>query len=502
MVGIVLFIVFALLVVASLVFSIIKTREVMLNDVTKIDFQTYFITNGITGGVFALSLMAMFLSIYGWAGISPQLLEVIQTIFGALGFGILGFISLHTFLLHYYGKKIPENIDKAFFIALMIAFPVMFLSIFLLSNGFADYLNLTGPLVSGLSWNDGFVTPYSGKPNLAFYALCIVSGAIYVYLYADHKYYLQYGKHGVLESTFYVAFPAGVIGARLWYCVGLWDQYKDNLGQIFNMQEGGLTILGGAITGIVVGVLWFKWRNKGYSLALAFDIVVPSILIAQTVGRWGNFFNCEVHGVAVSEEYWRWLPKVIFNNAHFSDAAGTAPAGQLYVPLFFIEGITNLLGFFVLAHVFGNRLRKYTELGDLGYGYIIWYGLTRVLLEPIRYSNYKMGFWSWFWSFAFLIVGSLLIVGNHLIRRIIRKKKGTFQAQPNDFMVGLISTIAIGVIGTSLAVVGAILMSQGTFDKSEPLLNTFNIGLICASFAISILLGLAISIPKMLDANK
>ena len=500
--GIALFIISALLVIASLTYSIFVSKEVITNTVTKINFKSYFIKNGIVGGVFTLFLTLMFMSIYLWANINPNGLEVVQTIFGSIGFGALGFISLHTFLLHYYGKKIPEDINKWLFRSLMIAFPVMFLFIFLLSNGFADYMNKTAPLVNGINFQSGWVTPYSGKTNIAFYALCIISGAIYTYLYSDHKFYIEYGKHGILESTFLVAFPAGIIGARLFYVIGLWDQFAGDFIKMINMADGGLTILGGAITGIVVGVAWFLWRNKQYSIWVAVDIIVPAILIAQAVGRWGNFFNCEVHGLAVDGKYWGWLPKIIYNNSQFSSAGGTAPSGMIYVPLFFIEGITNFLGFFILAHVFGKALRKYTELGDLCFGYVVWYGLTRVLLEPIRFSAYKMGFWSWFWSFAFVIVGALLIAGNHLVRHLLRKRNNTLVVRKNWFKTGLYGTIIVSISSLALIIPGIIVMINNTFENTEPLFNGFNIGLTLFVLGISLLTGLMISIPKLVEGQK
>ena len=500
--GMALFIICALGVIASLVLSILKTKDVITNTVTKINFKDYFLKNGIFGGVFALTLTGMFLSIYLWAGISPKALEVVQTIFGALFFGVLGYISLHTFLLHYYGKKIPDNLNKWFFRTLMIAFPIMFVFIFILSNGFADYLNKDLPLVNGLSFSDGWVRPGYGKTNIAFYALCIISGAFYTYLYSDHKLYIEYGKHGILESTFLVAFPAGILGARIWYVIGLWDEFKGDFMKMINMTDGGLTILGGAITGIVVGVAWFLWRNKQYSIWIAVDTVVPAILIAQAVGRWGNFFNCEVYGEVVDASKWSFLPKVIWNNMHYDGYGGILPASQIYVPLFFIEGIINFLGFFVLAHVFGKALRKHTELGDLCFGYVGWYGLTRVILEPIRDDTFKMGFWSWFWSFAFVLVAALLIVGNHLIRYIYRKKKGTLHVRKNSLSVGLIGTGVVSLASLAMIIPGIIIMATHTFEKTVPQFNQFNIGLTLFVLGFSLLLGLGISIPKVVEGLK
>ena len=500
--GIALFIIFALIAVAGLVLSILQTKDVITNTVTKINFKSYFIKNGLFGAAFALGLTAMFSSIYLWANITPKATEVIQTIFGGLFFSALGYVSLHTFLLHYYGKKIPENYDKWFFRTLVVSFPVMFIFLFLLTNGFADYVNKDLPLINGISFTEGWVRPGSGKTNIAFYALCIISGAFYTYLYVDHKFYIEYGKHGILESTFLVAFPAGILGARIFYVIGLWDEFAGDFGKMINMTDGGLTILGGAITGIVVGVAWFLWRNKQYSIWVAVDTIVPAILIAQAVGRWGNFFNCEVYGEVVNASNWQWLPKVILNNMRFSTYGTPLPEGQIYVPLFLIEGIINFFGFFVLAHLFGRKLRKYTELGDLCFGYVGWYGLTRVLLEPIRDDAFKMGFWSWFWSFAFVFVAALLIVGNHLIRYLHRKKKGELYVKKNSFQVGLIGSLIVEVASLSMIVPGIIMMANNTFEKTVPQFNQFNIGLTLLVLGVSLLLGLGISIPKMVEGIK
>ncbi len=497
--GLAFFIISALAVIGLLTYSIFVTKDVKNNTVTKINFKSYFLKNGLIGAGFAVSLTLMFLSIYLWAKLTPTPLEIIQTIFGSLGFGVLGYVCLHTFILHYWGKKIPEKINKVFFIVLMAAFPIMFLFVFLLSNGFADYLNKTLPLVNGLSFTEGWVRPGYGKTNIAFYALCIISGAIYAYLYIDHKLYLEWGKHGIGESTFLVAFPAGILGARVFYVLGMWNEFKGDFMKMINMTDGGLTILGGAITGIVVGVAWFIWRNRKFNIWVVVDIAVPAILIAQAIGRWGNFFNCEVYGEAVNENLWRFLPKVIWNNMHYDGYGGFAPEGTIYAPLFLIEGIVNFLGFFILAHVFGKALRKYTELGDLCFGYVGWYGLTRVLMEPIRDDAFKMGFWSWFWSFAFVFASALLIVGNHLIRYLIRKKKGTLHVKEDSLVVGIAGTAGITVLSLAMMIPGIIIMALNTFEKTVPQFNAFNIGLTLFVLGISLFLGLVISIIKLVE---
>ena len=249
--------------------------------------------------------------------------------------------------------------------------------------------------------------------------------------------------------------------------------------------------------GIVVGVAWFIWRHKGKYIWDAIDLVLPCILIAQAIGRWGNFFNCEVHGYLVSDANWKWLPEIVLNNARYSSTSGFAPDGQIYVPLFFIEFISNLLGYFVLGHVFGKALRKHLEYGDVGAGYIIWYGMTRVLLEPLRDSSYQMGnngYWSWVWSMIYVLVGTLMIIANHIIRNVIRKKKGELVVTSNDKNVGLIGSIIVAIVGGAI-LAGAIYLLTSNKFETVVAYNGFNIGLMLLVLGVSVLLGLAISLP-------
>lgn len=500
MVGLILFIIAALIVVGCLGYLLYLTITLVRSPMFEVNYQKTLQKYAIFAGGFVLGLVLLFIAIPLWNNWKVAGLEWACIIIGALFTGALGVVSLETFIIHYYGKNLPEKLNKWLFIILMVAFPLMFVFVFILSDGYA--LHLSYPLINGISFTGGVPTPETGGANLTFYALCILSGAVYAYLISDHKFYIQYGKHGILESTFIVAFPAGIIGARIFYVIGNWHEFASDPVTMFYIWKGGLTILGGAIVGIVAGVAWFMWRNKGYNIWLAVDIIVPTILLAQAVGRWGNFFNCEVHGVLADENSWKWLPLIVFKNAHFSSTSGWAPEGQLFVPLFFIESLVNLLGFFVLSHVFGKALRKYTELGDIAFGYLIWYGLTRTLMEPLRDSAYNMGtngYWSWFWSMIFMIVGTLLIVGNHTIHRIKKKKEGTFVVKNSALLSSTIESIAFFSLGLSLMIVGVLLMGGFSFTP-EISFNPYNVGIILLVIGACHLLALAVTIPNLVDA--
>ena len=497
----VLFIVSAVLAVFALGFGLYLTIQFLRNRIPPIPFNKLIYRIFIVIGVFTLAFATMMISIYLWGNIKPKAYELTAAIVGGLLVGFLGSVSLFSFIFHYWGggeeKGISKELDKWMFKALMAAFPLFLISIFFLTDGFANYVKY--PLPNGISFTDGIVSPGHGNPNIAFYAICILSGAIYVYFLCDHKFYLEYGKHGILESTFLVAFPAGILGARLFYVIGNWN--LEFAGQewykCFMIWEGGLTILGGALTGIVVGVAWFMWRNKGYNIFLAVDIIVPTILIAQAVGRWGNFFNIEVYGKLSSVDNWFWLPRFIVNNYMYDNGGQFIGDNMMHVPLFFIECITNLFGYFVIAHVFGRALRKYTQLGDLAFGYIIWYGLTRLFMEPLRDADFNMGnngYWSWIWSLAFVIGGSFAIGINHLVRYLLKKKEANKLAK-------IIETAAVGVVALTLIIVGAVMMSSATFSKAL-VLNKYNWGLILLALGIVSSSGLLITLPPLFIKKK
>ena len=499
--AIIFLVIFAALVGVNIYLSVSLVKSPMI----EIDYKKHFLKNGllVAGAVIAF-LVASF-GFYQWLNASPDAIHVVQLVLGEILFigGLL--IAINCFIIHYYGKNIPEKLDKWLFRIQLIGFVVSTFSFFIYTNGLAPYL--TYPLVYGISFSKGFVTPDNGSPNIAFYALCILSGAILVYFICDHYMYKKYGKHGTLESTFFVAFPAGIIGGRIAYVIGNWS--KEFAGQpfwhVFAIWEGGLTILGGAIGGILVGVLFFIWRNKKLSIWFAIDLVLPTILIAQAIGRWGNFFNCEVHGLTTDVNNYKWLPEIIWRNGQYSstglDLRGT---DQMYVPLFFIECVGNLLGFFVLAHVFDKALHKYHEPGDIGCGYIIWYGMTRVLMEPLRSADYQMGdkgYWSWLWSMVYVIVGTLLIVINHVVRLIIKKKKNTYEVKPYDKKLGIISTVIIVVVSAALLAVGAYMMASNEFVAKVEY-NSFNIGSMILVLGISAFLTLGISLPILIESMK
>ena len=500
--GLIFFILFLVGAIVILVLGLINVSKSVKSQGQKLSYEILLKKLLIYGIAFAVSLTSAFLFIYAMNDITAKWNEYLAAGLGGLIFSFSFFFGLTLFITHYYGKNINEKLDKWFFRWMIISIISSFIFLFVTLDGFADYINLTSPLPNGINFEEGWAYPgvFGEKPNIAWYALCILTGAIIVYFYCDHQLYRQYGRHGILESTFLVALPAGIIGARLFYVIGNWNsEFANDPMSMFEIWNGGLTILGGALTGIVVGVLWFMWRNKGYNIFIIMDIALPSILIAQAVGRWGNFFNCEVHGIEMSGTYWSWLPKIIYNNMQFGHDGNTnlflQGNGNIFVPLFLIEGAINLLGFFLIAYLFGKKLRKFTDFGDLAAGYFIWYGLVRAIMEPLRDSRYIMdSFWSWFWSLAFIAFGALAIILNHTIRNIIKNKKGLMKPKTSWFKTGLIGSSVLLFVSLALIICSIVMIAQSDHTLQVGF-SPFNLGLIILTVGISLFGGLAVSIP-------
>ena len=502
----VLTIIFLVLFLACAGVSIFYSVRLVRTPMIEVDFRKQFLKTGLFIGGAIVSFIVASFGLFIFRKFAPDFWHAFQLVVGGIIFVSALLIGINFFIIHYYGRNIPEKLDKWMFRSLIISLVAGVVFFFIYTNGIADCF--TYPLHNGFSFTHGIVRPNSDdiSPNIAFYAICILSGAVLVYFLCDHYMYKEYGKHGILESTFFVAFPAGIIGGRIGYVIGNWHEFAgEPFWRVFAIWEGGLTILAGAPIGIIAGALWYKFTHKDKSLLVAADIIVPTILIAQAIGRWGNFFNCEVSGYPSNIENWKWLPEIIWKNSQFDSHGNILGGGQLYVPLFFIEAVVNMLGYFVIAHVFGKALKKHIELGDLAFGYIIWYGLTRVFMEPLRSSSYKMGSegsWSWIWAMIFTVGGTLAIVVNHFIRYLLRKKNNNYQVKGSDKLVGSIASGAFLLSGALLVIFGIMSIANNQAYRNIVTYNGYTTGWMLLVVGVSLLLCLLISIPKLLEAFK
>jgi len=252
--------------------------------------------------------------------------------------------------------------------------------------------------------------------DIYFYAIIILIGAL-VALFLSSFHAREKGYQWDFFSTiFLIALPSGIIGARLWYVIAQWEEFANNPIEIFNLRGGGLAIQGGVILGALAGIIVVATRRRGMDILLAADFAVPTILVAQAIGRWGNFFNQEVYGLSVDYNSWL-LPTFIKDNMIIN--------GEFKAPLFYLEGICNLGGYIVISRVLPTILNKHYKSGDITFSYFVYYGIVRLILEPVRDGKYNMGgednLRAVYMAVAFIVIGLLLIFINHYARYYVSK---------------------------------------------------------------------------------
>jgi phosphatidylglycerol:prolipoprotein diacylglycerol transferase len=215
--------------------------------------------------------------------------------------------------------------------------------------------------------------------------------------------------------------PLAIVGTRLYFVIGTAVTGRSwGFGEIFGFVDGtwkleGLAIHGGiigAILGLWIASLFAKRAKKKETFLNFVDIGAPFMLLGQAIGRWGNYFNDELYGFAVSG-----------TNRPFPFYVLSPRTGQYHVALFFWEFMFNLLGAIILLWMFFGKRRS--AKGVVFFGYMFWYGTVRVILEPMRYEGGSMGWWQ------YVMCGTMIAIGIFgFIWTIAKAKKRNAKKMP------------------------------------------------------------------------
>lgn len=239
--------------------------------------------------------------------------------------------------------------------------------------------------------------------NVYYYSLCILLGVIVAYILITREGKKQGLSKEFTSDLIFYTLIIGILGARVYYCVFNLDYYLANPSEILKIYNGGLAIHGGVIAGLIF--VYFYTKKKNVSFIKILDIVAPAVIIAQSFGRWGNFFNQEAHGGITTYQNLKnmHIPEFIINGMYIE--------GKYYYPTFFFESIWCLIGFIILMIARRNKnLRKGFQIGF----YFIWYGIGRFFIEAFRtdslmFFNLKI---AQIVSLIGIIIGIIIIVTN------------------------------------------------------------------------------------------
>ena len=210
-----------------------------------------------------------------------------------------------------------------------------------------------------------------GPLQIRWYGIIIACGILLGYFVAQEALKrIGLHKDTLVDVIFYCAI-FGFIVARIYFVIFQWPYYMQNPGEIPKIWHGGIAIHGGLIGGFITGIIVCKIKNLNpFQIG---DIVAPSIILAQGIGRWGNFMNHEAHGGMVSKSFLEQLhlPQFIIDNMYID--------GHYYHPTFLYESVWDVLGFIILV-----TIRKHMKLGETFFLYLIWYSIGRFFVEGLR----------------------------------------------------------------------------------------------------------------------
>lgn len=275
-----------------------------------------------------------------------------------------------------------------------------------------------------------------GPVEVYFYSLFIVAGVIIaLWLGLREGPKIGISKDHIIDGLL-IILPLSIIGTRLWYVAFEWDQFSHDPVSIFAFwRDGfrGLAIHGGFVTAFVSTLIYTKVR--GINFFRGIDLMAPGFLIAQALGRWGNFFNQEAHGGVIGgltngsaalglDEQRAFLsgtlrlPDFITDQMFFTARMSpySALGNQYFHPTFLYESLWNILGFIIMLVLRRTRLIR---TGDLVAFYLIWYSVGRFFIEFLRTDALFIGDTglraAQVTSIAMIVAGSVFFVLNHLV---------------------------------------------------------------------------------------
>ncbi|MDN4493138.1 prolipoprotein diacylglyceryl transferase [Ureibacillus aquaedulcis] len=213
-----------------------------------------------------------------------------------------------------------------------------------------------------------------GSIEVRWYGILIASGIVLAYFVGQREAVKRGLPEDFLADLLIWAIPISILCARIYYVSMKWDYYGANPEKIIQIWNGGIAIHGALIGAVITAYIFCK--KKGISFLKVADILAPSLLIGQIIGRWGNFMNQEAYGGPVSREFLEnlMIPNWIIEQMYVQDL------GTYVHPTFLYESMWNVVGLIILLILRKVNLHR----GEIFFGYMIWYSIGRFYIEGMR----------------------------------------------------------------------------------------------------------------------
>lgn len=242
--------------------------------------------------------------------------------------------------------------------------------------------------------------------SIRWYGIMISLGIIAALILSNYTCKVKNVDNDTLINGFFIALPFAIIGARAYYVFFEFDSYRNHLIDVFNIRQGGLAIHGGLIGGLSAALIYAKKKKINF-LEYA-DAAAPTIILAQGIGRWGNFFNQEAFGSKVSESFISHFPSFIQKGMYIY--------GSYYHPTFLYESLWDVFICAILLLV----LNKFKHInGFTLFSYFGLYSLGRFFVEGLRTDSLMLG------PLRMAQVISIVFIVLSIVYLIYSKKKST-----------------------------------------------------------------------------
>ena len=218
--------------------------------------------------------------------------------------------------------------------------------------------------------------PYSRTiiGSIPWYSFLIVIGAsLAIFLAVREEKRAGLPKDTVIDLSLWII-PFGIIGARIYYVLFAWDSFRSNPISVLYIWEGGIAIYGAVIAGFIVILIYSK--VKKLSMLTLCDVLAPGLVLAQGIGRWGNYFNMEAYGETLTNPALCFFP--------FAVLIPEAGGAQWHMATFFYESVWDFFVFFLL--IVGRR-KWIRKTGDVFLSYILLYSAGRLVIEDFRMDS-------------------------------------------------------------------------------------------------------------------
>lgn len=206
--------------------------------------------------------------------------------------------------------------------------------------------------------------------EIRWYGILISIGVMAAFFVANINAKRKKLNFDTIIDGFLWSFPMSIIGARLYYVAFEYKNYHSFI-DVINIRNGGLAIHGGLIGGLLTAYIFMKVRKVNFLEYI--DGIIPGVILAQAIGRWGNFMNQEAHGGPVTEEFISKFPQFI--------QKGMFIGGTYYHPTFLYESVCNLIIFGILMYIL---YKKRNQHGVVLGSYMVFYSIVRFFIEGMR----------------------------------------------------------------------------------------------------------------------